>query len=131
MGQPDWKDNVARLYDESRHTATRRPGKTVFGRELRPLQLTATRLFVRYVDKAAAKRGVNRSTYIRRICAIAAAADLGIPVRVILHESPRPDGFKAERLRTGALAGARDDGTGIEDWCPHPGCDGAHLRPNA
>jgi hypothetical protein len=119
-----WRAEVVRHYEE-RHAASGR-AKTVFGRTLRPLQLTATLAYVAFIDRAAQGRNVNRSTYIRRALAVAAGADLGVPVKVILWESPKPGGFRNDKMRT-KDGGERDTGEGIEDWCPHPGCDGAHL----
>jgi hypothetical protein len=123
----DWKKTVVANY-EKRHQANSKRAKTVFGRTLRPLQLTATLEFVAFVDRAAQRRDVNRSTYVRRTLAVAVARDLGVPVRVVLWESPKPGGFRNEKIRV-RDGGERDEGQGIEDWCPHPGCDGAHLAP--
>lgn len=123
----DWRDRVLADYRAKRQRRDR--GNTVFARALNPIQMTGTRVFVSFVDRAARKRNVNRSTYMRRAIALMTAADLGIDVRIILNESPRPGpwGVNAMRTRDG---GARDEGLGIEDWCGHPGCDGEHLRPS-
>jgi hypothetical protein len=119
-----WREQVVRHYNE-RHAEAGR-AKTVFGRALRPLQLSATLAYVAFIDKAAAQRGVDRSTYARRALAVLASSDLGVPVKVILWESPKPRHRGAVRARF-QEGGARDEGDGIRDWCPHHGCDGAHL----
>ena len=123
MGE-QWKANVLAKYRRQRARNGR--SDTPFGRSLRPLQFTATLEYVRLVDRAARAYGVNRSTFYRRAAAVVAAGVLGIDVRAILIESPRPAGYGEHRLRVD-VAGARDTGEGIEAWCPHPGCDGAHL----
>ena len=122
---PNWRNNVKEALRE-RRKKNGRPN-TVFGRELRPLQLTATLKFVRYVDEAAAALGVNRSTFVRRAAAVVAAKVIDVDVATILHESPAPSGFGEQRMRTDR-AGMRDTGDGIEAWCAHPGCDGSHFR---
>lgn len=124
MPDPNWKQNVREALRERRRVNGRT--NTVFGRELRPLQLTAALKFVQIIDAAAQARGVNRSTFIRRSAALVAAHTLGIDVRDILWHSPAPDGYRAQRLRVDT-GGARDTGEGIEQWCPHPGCEGDHL----
>ena len=120
----EWKTKVLSRYREQRARNGR--SETPFGRSLRPLQFTATMEYLRIVDRAAQRVGVNRSTFYRRSAAVVAAAILGIDVRAILIESPRPSGYGEHRLRVD-VAGARDTGEGIEKWCPHPGCDGHHL----
>ena len=122
---PNWKKNVREALRERRAKNGRT--NTVFGRELRPLQLTAALKYVQIIDAASAALGVNRSTFVRRAAAVAAADVLSVNVRDILWHCPAPDGFRAQRMRVDQ-GGARDSGDGIEKWCAHPGCDGAHLR---
>jgi hypothetical protein len=121
---PNWKNNVRHAIRERRDKTGR--ANTVFGRELRPLQLTATLKYLRFIDAAARKLGVNRSTYIRRCCAVVTARVLDTDVRTILYESPKPGGYGEQRLRV-VDGGMRDDGKDIAKWCSHPGCDGQHF----
>lgn len=123
----DWQERVLADHREAR----RRRGFSggVFRRDLHPLQFACSRDYIAYIAQAALKRGVNRSTYVRRALAVAAAADLGIDVKEILWESPKPRGPQEHIERPTVDGGARDLGHGIEDWCTHPGCDGAHLSP--
>lgn len=89
--------------------------------------------FIRHLDAAALVKGVNRSTYIRRALAVAMAYDLDMDVRDLLQHTIHPDASrfrdpKRPRQRgKSAFAPTRDDGVGIEKWCPHPGCDGTHI----
>jgi len=86
--------------------------------------------FNRHLDAAALTRGVTRSSYVRRALSVAMAHDLGLPVGRFLRHTISPDArWDSERQRgqDGRYISRRDDGTGIQDWCPHPGCDGSHL----
>lgn len=125
MPDPNWRANILARYEQQhqRHNNA----KTRFGRSLQPLQVTTTLDFLGPVDEACRVLDVNRFTFIRRAVAVVAANVVGIPVRVLLAESPAPGRYGEQRVRA-STAGARDTGEGIEKWCPHPGCDGAHLR---
>jgi hypothetical protein len=122
---PNWKNNVREALRKGRDKNGR--SNTVFGRELRPLQLTATLKYLRYIDDAAKKVNVNRATFVRRSCAVVAAKLLDVDVHTILYESPKAGGYGEQRLRV-ADGGMRDDGKDIAKWCSHPGCDGQHFR---
>lgn len=105
------------------------PGKDAvydgaFSGHLAPIRVHGAPEFVVMMDAAAKRRGVNRSSWIRRTLAVGIAHDLGINIRSVLHWSPAigPYGKQIQWQR-----GGRDDGTGIEQWCPHPGCTGDHL----
>jgi hypothetical protein len=125
---PNWKANIMAGIAEQRKR-NRRTG-TVFGTELRPLQLTATIKFVRYADEAARTLNVNRSTFMRRAIAVAASKITGTDVFTILYESPAASGYGDQRMRV-KTGGARDTGEGIGAWCPHPGCDGSHFESDS
>lgn len=118
-----WQENILAKHRET--VAAKRIGGP-FGRDLRPLQFYATVEFVRFLDAAAKAKGVNRSSFVRRALAVAAAGVLGTDVRRILFESPCVKTASVEKA-IGSTAGVRDDGSGIESWCPHPGCSGEHL----
>lgn len=102
--------------------------RTPFGPDMKPLQFACTIAFMVYVNRAAAKVGVNRSTFVRRAIAIQTAHVLDLPVQVILYESPQPRAWGGHPIPAEQAKGMRDLGEGIERWCPHPGCDGGHLR---
>lgn len=98
--------------------------KRVGNPNLGPLQVKVALPFLRLMDEAAERVGANRSTFIRRAIAVQIASVLGRDVNGILRfcPEPKPWGFSAFPGK------AMDDGTGIEAWCPHPGCDGSHLH---
>lgn len=94
--------------------------------------LRARPQFYALVDAAATIRGVSRSVYLRRTSAVTLAHDLGIDVtdalRFTAHwRNAHQDKTAAPRDDRGLLLATTDDAYGIADWCPHPGCDGAHL----
>lgn len=93
------------------------------GETLGPLQFKVPIDFVRAIDAAAHKRSLSRTGYVRRALAVMVAADLSMEVRDLLRILPNPL-TRGAAPRTPRTA---DDGEGIEDWCPHPGCDGRHL----
>lgn len=119
-----WHANVMDAV-KTRHENTR-GGQTIF-------QVRVWWPFLRHLDAAALVKGVNRSTYIRRALVVAMAHDLQMDPRLIAFHTIHPD---ASRYRDPQRAkgedrqkfiGVRDDAVGIEKWCPHPGCDGAHV----
>jgi hypothetical protein len=86
--------------------------------------------FNRHLDAAALTRHVTRSSYVRRALSVAMAHDLHLPVGTFLRHTISPDArWDSERKRgiDGRFISRRDDGTGIHQWCPHPGCQGDHL----
>jgi hypothetical protein len=86
--------------------------------------------FNRYLDAAALTRRTTRSSYVRRALSVAMAHDLMLPVGTFLRHTISPDArWDSARKRgiDGRFISRRDDGTGIQQWCPHPGCDGSHL----
>lgn len=121
----DWQADVMERYVEARKRHGFSSGR--FRRDLHPLQFSCTKVYASYLTAAARKLGVNRSTFVRRALAVAMASVLEVDVREILYHSPKPRTFGPVR-EVGKDAGAHDDGEGVEHWCPHPGCDGEHLR---
>ena len=86
--------------------------------------------FNRYLDAAALTRRTTRSSYVRRALSVAMAHDLMLPVGTFLRHTISPDArWDSARKRgiDGRFISRRDDGAGIQQWCPHPGCDGSHL----
>jgi hypothetical protein len=131
----DWRDDILRRVHQRVDPdppirRRRRPNRSeaayasVFGRELYRSTLFLTVEFTGMLDAAAKARDVNRSTYYRRALAVMLAYDLSLPIREVLWWSPAQGRYGRVQTRRGQ----RDDGDGIEGWCPHPGCDGAHLR---
>lgn len=108
----DWRDNVMKRY------------KRVGNPNLGPLQVKVSLPFLELMDAAAQRMNVNRATFQRRAIAIQIAHVLGRDVHGILRYCPssKPWGFN------GWPGTEMDDGQGIEHWCPHPGCNGQHLR---
>lgn len=118
-----WQANLMTMVTD-RQKGHRRNGQTT-------IAVRVWTQFIRYLDAAALTRSVTRSTYIRRHLVVAMAHDLSLDPRVIAHASISPDAmFNGEHPRQNGrdYLPTRDDGAGIEDWCPHPGCDGSHLR---
>lgn len=88
------------------------------------IQIRASHELIAALSGAARSRNVSRSTYIRRHLAVAIAADTGADPRALLATLPKPVPFGSSGGSRGKSA---DDGVGLDDWCTHPGCDGAHL----
>jgi len=122
-----WQDTVTARVKATK-IRDRNSMRTPFGPDMRPLQFSCTVQFVKFVNAAAEQVGVNRSTFVRRALAVAAANVLGVSVRTILFESPAPRAWGAHPMPPQQAMGLRDLGEGIEGWCPHPGCTGDHLR---
>jgi len=122
-----WQDKV--LADVRASGTTHKRSGVVFGRDLKPLQFACTVQFLHYVMEAAKVMGMNRSTYVRRVLAVHAAHVLNVPVRTILWESPEAKRWGYTTIAPQLRRKERDDGAGIEMWCPHPGCTGEHLKP--
>lgn len=123
----NWYDKVAE------NLAARHVKHTNYGPQINPnsfrqhmvvLQFKSTGKWVEMLSRAARQRNVNRSAYSRRAVSILVAHDLGIPLQEVLQETPMLGTYGVVQNKPAA----RDDGKGIENWCPHPGCDGEHLR---
>jgi hypothetical protein len=108
----DWREELMERY------------KRVGNPRLGPLQVKVSLPFLRYLDRAAQTMGVNRSTFIRRACAVQIAHVLHRPVREITAQCPSPKPWGFDKFPGKDI----DHGADIEQWCPHPGCDGSHLR---
>lgn len=122
----DWQERLLANYRAARKKRGFSDG--LFRKDQRPLQFSCTVAFVAFTRRAARAMGVNHSTFVRRALAVAAAGVLDEDVRDILYHSPTPKPWeRAKGTPVGMGAGERDDGTGIEQWCPHPHCDGHHL----
>lgn len=123
----DWYRGVKEKLEE-RRTKTARKGPAVhpkaFRHSLTPLHFATSSEFMVLIDQAARRRNVNRSSYVRRAVAMLIARDLVLPVHRVLWETP----CIGEWGKIQNAPGERDAGEGIENWCPHPGCRGEHLR---
>lgn len=124
---PNWRQNLAKAIEERRlgqHNKgpAKHPG--AFNRIGHILNLTCDWDFVALMDAAAKVTGYNRSTFMRRAIAIQVAHVLKMPVHQVLWHSPAPGPYGGRQF----YAGKRDHGEDIENWCPHPGCEGEHLR---
>lgn len=117
---------------ERKRPTTSRPSRggatyeSEFNGTLNRLHLHLDIVFIRLLDRAARKRDVNRSSYIRRALAVMIAHDLRLPIREVLYHSPAIGRYGQVQTNRGKRDRAQD----IEDWCPHPGCDGKHLTKN-
>lgn len=124
---PDWRMNVMERVTERKSKNRKKRGWYAGGPVV---QLIATTEFAAILNAAADKRGLNRSSWARRVLSVAAAAELGIPVTEVLQHTPTPTPPRGKGIsqigRAGTMLPA-DDGAGIEKWCFHPGCDGDHL----
>lgn len=117
-----WQDVLLEKHAERE----RKKGRVTSG-VLPRMQFNAMPAFTRAVDAAARTRNYDRSTYIRRVLALHVARDLGFPLKVLLAACPVP---KIPRVTGYAMenSNGHDEGEGIDKLCPHPGCDGQHLR---
>lgn len=108
-----WQEVVIERY--------RRKGNPKLG----PLQVKVALPFVRYLDAAAKVENVTRATFIRRACAVQMQRVLGgsITQYLLLCPESKPYGTRGGLFDTNDF----DTGQDIEQWCPHPGCDGSHI----
>lgn len=81
---------------------------------------------LQWIEQACQRLNVNRSTFIRRSIAVQVASVLGIPIAEVIHNLQSPSIYHGPVQKD---RGGRDDGEGIEAFCPHPGCSGQHLIP--
>lgn len=129
----DWQDRILTgIADRKRPPRTTEKGRSgavypsEFNGSLNRLHLHLDTVFIALLDRAARKRNVNRSSYMRRALAVLISHDLGIPVEQVLHHSPAQGRYGGVQDRRGQ----RDHAEGIEQWCPHPGCAGKHFVKN-
>lgn len=126
--QPDFLDSARQMVRERRVREERGRSENV------PLNILVSWTFSRLIARAAQHRGMNKSAYTRRALAVFIARDLDLPLGSVLSYCLMPVPY-AGRLMFGNHGAyvdrPRDDGTGIEVWCAHPGCDGTHLREAA
>lgn len=117
-----WQDVLMENYIERERTVSRRSSGTV-----PRFQFNATTVFMKAVDAAARRLGYDRSSYIRRVLAIHVAHTLGYSLNALLHACPeaKPPPVPGVYFKN---TGKPDTGEGIDLMCPHPGCDGEHLR---
>jgi hypothetical protein len=121
----DWQQNIMDAMGKKMERKANGPApyRGAFRHELMPLHIHCAREFVGLIEKAARLRDVNRSSYIRRSIAVLLAHDLNMPITDVLYHSPAIGPHGRHQWRRGE----RDQGEGINQWCPHPGCDGHHL----
>lgn len=123
---PDWRSRVIDTLAQ-RRVKTARKGPAIhegaFHRSLHPVNFNASMEFMHLFHQAAKLRNVNLSSYGRRAISLLIAHDLGLPIHQVLWETPCIGRYG----RVQNSPGERDAGEGIEAWCPHPDCDGAHL----
>ena len=96
--QPDWKERVAQR--DHRESTNR-------------WSLRSTQAFTDLVRKAARRRGMNNSAYVRRAVAAFIANDLQIPFEDICQMFPAPG---PERYTGYGVNWPRDDGEGYGEW---------------
>lgn len=87
------------------------------------IQLRLTTPFVKAVHGAAQRRDMAVTNWVRRVMAVALAAE-GFDPHALLDEVPAPVKFGTHG---GYRANGSDGEADLRTWCPHPGCDGAHL----
>lgn len=77
----------------------------------------ATERFLPLVLRAASKRGMNRTAYMRRAVAAFIAHDLQIPYETVCDTFPAVDNnMRSERFVDGKGVNRRDDGEGYGSW---------------
>ena len=97
--------------------------KRVGNPTLGPLQVKVSLPFLKLMDEAAKRMNVNRSTFIRRAVAVQIAKVLDRDVYGILTYCPEAKPWGFDKFPGKKM----DDGSGIQNWCTHPGCSGSHL----
>lgn len=125
MTEP-WAENVLGKMHHKRHEKKktgRKPRPNSFARDNHRIHVIVGRSFDLQLRQAAKKRGVSMSAYARRAIAQLIARDLELSVKEVLSRAPAPRPMNSAAFYGGEV----DNGEGIEDWCPHPGCDGSHL----
>jgi hypothetical protein len=111
-----------------------RVAKQSYGhREQEHMMLRARGPWFAMIEKAAQDREVSRTVYVRRMTSLGLAHDLAQPIAQVLAQTAHWGRAmytmdRAIRDDRGKLITSADDAAGITNWCPHPGCDGAHLR---
>lgn len=119
---PNWREDIVRRVMDKRQKSLRGRSPT------RILRTNADPEWVDLAHRAAAMHGISLSSYVRRIVSVQMAVDLEANVYDILGMCPpvaiaKYLGYPNRNV----VRGQRDDGEGIEKWCPHPECDGEHL----
>lgn len=118
---PNWQEDLLAKVRQNRN------GKRGVQAEDIRLQVHVYRKFNARVQDAADALGMTQSGFVRRAVAVITAHVTGTPLADLLAESPVPwASYRNQLMPRGSTY--RDDGKGIENLCPHPGCDGDHLR---
>lgn len=129
---PNWKrDLLARLVEREKAKMASRgisdpQGKLTAGQRS-SLTVVSFREWLDLLNRAAAEHGLSTSSYVRRILSVWIAKDLDMPIRSVLDHCPPVTVSQYIKRTDFRLGGGRDDGKGIEYWCPHPGCTGEHI----
>lgn len=123
---PNWAADLLASIEAKRKASTKlakSPNRTTG-----LLRVVSRHEWIDKVHRAAALHGISASSYVRRALSLHLAVDLDEDVRDILWLCPELNPPKYAQIGSVRKGNTHDDGAGIERWCPHPGCDGAHLR---
>lgn len=121
----DWRENVIAKVGErvAKDRASGPRGLPWMGMHLRlHPELHA------HVRAAAHAHDLSVQTYLRRLLALAVAKELGVTARHLLPLLPQPTAWGGGRENlTDRDTSRRDDGSGWEGLCTHPGCFQSHT----
>lgn len=129
VGNPNWREDLVASIEAKRKTSGNPRANPDSPAMSGVLRIVSRYAWADLVHEAAARHGISMSSYARRALSVHVAADMDLLVRDVLALCPSLTPPKYAQRATGMRRGGTvDDGEGIEKWCPHPGCDGAHLR---
>lgn len=120
-----WQERLVASLDPPPGTRGTKPsGRTPLRGQYRT-SLNLTDTMGALLRQVCIRRGINRTGYVRRVLAVHIAAELDMDVADVLRDTPLPVGYGERRFWHREK---REDLAGIQTYCPHPGCDGTHIR---
>ena len=125
-GNPNWREDAVEAIIAKQKNSQRI--KEAPGRIQGMFRIVCRDAWRDLIHEAAARHGISASSYARRALSLHLAADLDLNLREILWLCPELNPPKYNQVGNMRKGNSHDDGEGIEKWCPHPGCDGTHLR---
>lgn len=82
------------------------------------------------LDAACEQVDLNRSAYVRNALAVQIAHHRNLKAADLMATTPMSTGWERYAWRASGVDNwPKDDGGHLHLFCPHPGCDGAHLKP--
>lgn len=109
--KPDWRETVI-----ARSMHSKKFWKTSKGEDKTYVSFRCPKPFMALIDQAAARRGMNRSGYIRRSISAFIASDLGMELSEVAKNFPNTLEADLSHMRSRARSSEPDDGTGYGNW---------------